>query len=151
MFFGPRPSVEGLRRMLAGIVMPAGGIVRIDPGETFFESPITKTNMAGTTNNVAKVKTARPPITASPSGAVISLPSSRASAMGIVPNTIAPAVMRMAQAISAPRWRPRTDAPARQWSSMKVDSSTELDTETPMHMIEPMNDSMFSVVPVASK
>ena len=34
---------------------------------------------------------------------------------------------------------------------MKVDSSTELDTETPMHMIEPMNDSMFSVVPVANK
>ncbi len=34
---------------------------------------------------------------------------------------------------------------------MKVDSSTEFDTETPMHMIEPMNDSMFSVVPVSSR
>ena len=45
----------------------------------------------------------------------------------------------------------RTVAPARQWSSMKVDSSTEFDTETPMHMIEPMNDSMFSVVPVTSR
>ena len=31
---------------------------------------------------------------------------------------------------------------------MKVDSNTELETETPTHMIEPMNDSMFSVVPV---
>ena len=29
-------------------------------------------------------------------------------------------------------------------------SITEFDTETPMHMIEPMNDSMFSVVPVIS-
>ena len=34
---------------------------------------------------------------------------------------------------------------------MKVESITELDTETPMHMIEPMNDSMFSVVPVTSR
>ena len=34
---------------------------------------------------------------------------------------------------------------------MKVDSNTEFETETPMHMIEPMNDSMFSVVPVANR
>ena len=27
-------------------------------------------------------------------------------------------------------------------------SITELDTDTPMHMIAPMNDSMLSVVPV---
>ena len=34
---------------------------------------------------------------------------------------------------------------------MNVDSSTEFDTETPMHMIEPMNDSMFKLVPVSSR
>ena len=34
---------------------------------------------------------------------------------------------------------------------MNVVSITELATETPMHMIEPMNDSMFSVVPVARR
>ena len=34
--------------------------------------------------------------------------------------------------------------------AMKVTSITELDTDTPMHMIDPMNDSMLSVVPVAS-
>ena len=33
---------------------------------------------------------------------------------------------------------------------MKVTIITELDTDTPMHMIEPMNDSMLSVVPVNS-
>ena len=34
---------------------------------------------------------------------------------------------------------------------MKADSSTEFDTETPMHMIEPINDSIFSVVPVITR
>ena len=34
---------------------------------------------------------------------------------------------------------------------MKVDSNTEFETETPMHMIEPMKDSMFSVVPVIKR
>ena len=28
---------------------------------------------------------------------------------------------------------------------------TEFDSDTPMHMIEPMNDSIFSVVPVKYK
>ena len=41
------------------------------------------------------------------------------------------------------------DAPAFQCSSMNVTIITELDTDTPRHMIEPMNDSMFSVVLVA--
>ena len=40
------------------------------------------------------------------------------------------------------------DAPPFQCSSMNVTSMTEFDTETPRHMIEPMNDSMFSEVPV---
>ena len=44
--------------------------------------------MAGTISKVAKVETTSPPITARPSGAVISLPSSRARAMGTVPSTI---------------------------------------------------------------
>ncbi len=34
---------------------------------------------------------------------------------------------------------------------MKVTSITEFDTDTPMHMIDPMNDSMLSVVPVAQQ
>ena len=34
--------------------------------------------------------------------------------------------------------------------AMKVTSITEFDTDTPMHMIDPMNDSMLSVVPVSS-
>ncbi len=34
--------------------------------------------------------------------------------------------------------------------AMKVTSITEFDTDTPTHMIDPMNDSMLSVVPVAS-
>ena len=38
------------------------------------------------------------------------------------------------------------DRPLRQCSSMNVANSTEFDTETPRHMIEPMNDSMFNVV-----
>ena len=33
---------------------------------------------------------------------------------------------------------------------MNVTSITEFDTDTPMHMIAPMNDSMLSVVPVNS-
>ncbi len=38
--------------------------------------------------------------------------------------------------------------PSCQSRAVKVTSITELDTDTPMHMIVPMNDSMFSVVPV---
>ena len=30
MFFRPRPSVDRLYRVFAGIIMPAGGIVRIN-------------------------------------------------------------------------------------------------------------------------
>jgi hypothetical protein len=42
------------------------------------------------------------------------------------------------------------DIPSRQSRAAKVIKKTELDTETPMLMIVPMNDSMFSVVPVAN-
>ena len=68
--------------------------------------------------------------------------------MGTVPRIIAVAVIRIGRKRSrAPSTAARrTAAPARQWSSMKVVSSTEFDTETPMHMIEPMKDSMFKLV-----
>ena len=44
----------------------------------------------------------------------------------------------------------RGGSPLRQCSLAKVTSITELDTDTPMHMIVPMNDSRFSVVLVTS-
>ena len=34
---------------------------------------------------------------------------------------------------------------------MKAESSTEFDTETPIQIIAPMNDSMFRVVPVITR
>ena len=49
----------------------------------------------GTINNVAKVETNNPPITARPSGACISVPCSSASAMGTMPIIIAQAVIKM--------------------------------------------------------
>ncbi len=39
-------------------------------------------------------------------------------------------------------------APLRHSMAMNVTSMTELEIDTPMHMIEPMNDSMFSDVRV---
>ena len=56
--------------------------------------------MAGTTSSVAKVETTRPPITARPSGAVISLPSSKAKAIGTVPRIMAMAVIRIGRSRS---------------------------------------------------
>ena len=91
----------------------------------------------------------RPPITARPSGACISLPRSSASAIGTMPTVIAQAVIRIgrSRSLRAVDRPPRSRTlPAFQWSFMNVTSMTEFDTETPRHMIEPMNDSMLSEV-----
>ena len=44
-----------------------------------------------------------------------------------------------------------TGIPSRQRSFMKVIIITELETDTPMHMIDPMKDSILSVVPVNTR
>ncbi len=64
-----------------------------------------------------------------------------------MPTVMAQAVIRIGRRRScAPAWRPR--GPCRpSMVVMNVTSITEFDTETPMHMIDPMNDSMLSVVP----
>ncbi len=103
-------------------------------------------------NSVTKVDMTSPPMTARPSGASISLPCSSASAIGTMPIVMAQAVIRIGRSRS---WAPARAAStatlrSRHSMSMKVTSITEFDTDTPMHMIEPMNDSMLSVVPVAS-
>ena len=43
-----------------------------------------------------------------------------------------------------------TALPPRHSMAMNVTIITEFDTDTPMHMIAPMNDSMLSVVPLRS-
>ena len=110
--------------------------------------PITSAKIEGTTSKVANVDITRPPITARPSGACIWLPRSSASAIGTMPTVIAQAVIRIGRSRSlAPTMAASVeDAPAFQWSLMNVTSMTEFDTETPRHMIEPMNDSMLSEV-----
>ena len=87
-------------------------------------------------------------MTARPSGACIWLPFSRASAIGTMPTVMAQAVIKIGRSRSlAPRIADWVDeVPFFQCSSMKVTSMTEFDTETPRHMIEPMNDSMLSEV-----
>jgi len=50
---------------------------------------------AGKTSNVAMVAPSKPPITARPSGAVCAPPSPRPAAIGNMPATIAPPVMRI--------------------------------------------------------
>ena len=99
---------------------------------------------------MANVDITRPPITARPSGACIWLPRSSASAIGTMPTVIAQAVIRIGRRRSpAPRIAASVEGdPPFQCSSMNVTSITEFDTETPRHMIEPMNDSMLSEVSV---
>ena len=99
---------------------------------------------------MANVNITSPPITARPRGACIWLPRSKASAIGTMPTVIAQAVIKIGRKRSpAPTIAASLDVdPPFQYSSMNVTSKTELETETPRHMIEPMNDSMFSEVPV---
>ena len=65
-----------------------------------------------------------------------------------MPMVMAQAVIKIGRIRSlAPIMAASVDGfPAFQCSSMNVTSITEFDTETPRHMIEPMNDSMFSEV-----
>ena len=65
-----------------------------------------------------------------------------------MPTVIAQAVIRIGRSRSlAPTMAASAEGiPFLQCSSMNVTSITEFDTETPRHMIEPMNDSMFSEV-----
>ena len=97
---------------------------------------------------MANVDITSPPITARPSGASIWLPRSSASAIGTMPTVMAQAVIKIGRSRSlAPRMAASVEGlPAFQCSSMNVTIITELDTDTPRHMIEPMNDSMLSVV-----
>ena len=111
---------------------------------------MTTAKRAGRISSVANVDTTRPPMTARPSGACIWLPASRASAIGTMPMIMAQAVIRMGRKRSRP---PRTaasgtDSPRASPRAVNETSITELDTDTPMLMIAPMNDSMLSVVPV---
>src|SRR5271168_1997638 len=110
--------------------------------------PIKIAKNDGTTSNVANVDITSPPITARPSGACIWLPRSSASAIGTMPTVMAQAVIKIGRRRSLAPWMAAlVDVePAFQCSSMNVTSITELDTETPRHMIEPMNDSMLSEV-----
>ncbi len=69
-----------------------------------------------------------------------------------MPTVMAQAVMRIGRNRS---WAPAraasgTTLPPCHSMAMNVTIITEFDTETPMHMIAPMNDSMLSVVPVRS-
>ena len=70
-----------------------------------------------------------------------------------MPTVIAQAVIRIGRRRSlAPTMAASIEGlPFFQWSSMNVTSITEFDTETPRHMIEPMNDSMFSEVLVQNR
>ena len=65
-----------------------------------------------------------------------------------MPTVIAQAVIRIGRSRSpAPTMAASVeDVPVFQCSFMNVTSMTEFDTETPRHMIEPMNDSMLSEV-----
>ncbi len=65
-----------------------------------------------------------------------------------MPTVIAQAVIKIGRSRSlAPMMAASTEGiPVFQCSSMNVTSMTEFDTETPRHMIEPMNDSMLSEV-----
>ena len=72
--------------------------------------------------------------------------------MGTMPTVMAQAVIKIGRSRSwAPAGRPRgLTLRSCHSMAMKVTSITEFDTDTPMHMIDPMNDSMLSVVPVTS-
>ena len=92
-----------------------------------------------------------PPMTARPSGAFCSLPSSSPSDIGIMPATMAQPVMMigrsrpLAAVIAA---RSAGIPSSRRCRSPKLTSMIALDTATPTAMIAPMNDSMLSVVRV---
>ena len=120
--------------------------------EIGFLLPSNMEKTAGKTKRVQQVDASNPPITARPKGACICEPSSNANAIGSMPVVIAQAVMMIGLSLPA---APCTAAsvtvkPSFQRSFMKVIIITELDTETPMHMIEPMKDSMLRVVLVST-
>ena len=100
---------------------------------------MTIAKIGGSTSKVTTVDMTSPPITARPSGISIWLPCSNPSTIGTMPTVIAKAVVR----IGRRRWPAATTAasvaaaPFCQCSFMKVTSNTELDTETPRHMIVP--------------
>src|SRR6185437_14948308 len=110
--------------------------------------PITMAKTEGSTSKVAKVDMTSPPMTARPRGACIWLPFSSAKAIGTIPTVMAHAVIKIGRRRSpAPTMAASVEgAPAVQCSFMKVTSMTELDTDTPMHMMDPMKDSMFKEV-----
>ena len=120
-------------------------------GDWLEARPKRSVKTAGRTSSVAKVARAMPPITARPSGAFCSLPSSRASDMGIIPAIMAQPVMMigrsrpLAAVIAA---RSAGIPSSRRWRSPKLTSMIAFETATPTAMIAPMNDSMLSVVRV---
>ena len=108
--------------------------------------------MAGSTVRVVNAETSKPPTTARPRGADCDPLSPRPIAIGIIPQIIAVAVIRMA--------RNRPTAPAREAAVTSVDSCRccsanvirriEFATEMPTAMMAPINDWMLSVVPVSN-
>ena len=118
----------------------------------------TKANTEGSTNRVAAVAAARPPITARPRGAFCWPDSPKASAMGSMPAIMAQVVIRMGRSrLPAPSTAAAVLARSREAASRgrqsrrpsaKVTSRMALAIATPTAMIAPMNDWMFSVVPV---
>ena len=106
--------------------------------------------MQGTRNSVSPVETMRPPTAALARGAEASEPSPSFIAIGIRPATVASAVIRIgrililadssAACLNSCPWRRRSLA--------KSTSKIEFETTIPTITMIPMNDSMFSVVPV---
>ena len=97
---------------------------------------------------MATVASAIPPITARPSGAFCSLPSSIPSDIGIMPAIMAQPVMMMGRSLPLAAVTAARSAgmpSSRRWRSAKLTSMIAFDTATPTAMIAPMNDSMFSV------
>jgi hypothetical protein len=71
-------------------------------------------------------------------------------AIGVMPNTIAIAVIKIARKrLTAPsRAASNADWPSRRWRSAKLTNRIEFATAMPIAIIAPMNDSIFKVVPV---
>ena len=138
-------SARGMVLLLTG-----GGTPVFSEAEAAVRRPISNAKIEGTMNKVTNVDISSPPMTARPRGACIALPRSRANAIGAMPTDMAQAVIKMGRRrCSAPaRAASGTSLPSCHSFAMNVTNMTELDTETPTHMIAPMKDSVVKVVRV---
>ena len=138
----------GSRSVLVEVT--AFAVVGMQRRRQYLRLPMTIAKIGGNISSVPKVETskpadrprgpAEPPFGCPPPGPATSAPCRRSWRR---PSSESAASARVAPCTAASA----AARPCCQSRAVNVTSITELETETPMHMIVPMNDSILSVVP----